>query len=96
MTLRKNLVPKLARGVRLQTLADGSVVLLVPEGIVRLAGSAPSIVELVDGIRSIEHIADALALRYDAPKETIEEDVVEILEGLSRKALVDLVEASRP
>jgi coenzyme PQQ biosynthesis protein PqqD len=95
MTARKELVPKLARGVRISRLQDGSVVLLVPEGVVKLAGSAPAIVELVDGIRNIETIADELAGRYDAAPGTIEDDVLEILEGLSRKALVDLAEASR-
>jgi pyrroloquinoline quinone biosynthesis protein D len=90
MTGRKEVVPKLARGVRISRLSDGSVVLLVPEGVVKLAGSAPAIVELVDGVRSIEQIVNALAGRYDAAPATIEEGVVEILEGLSNKALVDL------
>jgi pyrroloquinoline quinone biosynthesis protein D len=72
--------PAFARGVRLRREPDGSAVLLVPEGIVRLNAGAAAILELVDGRRSVAEIAAALeGGRYDAAPERIAADVRELI-----------------
>jgi pyrroloquinoline quinone biosynthesis protein D len=81
--------PKFARGVRFRRLADGSGVLLVPEGVVKLSESAASVAELVDGARSSADIAEALALDFDAPADTIAADVDILLRDFARKTWLD-------
>jgi pyrroloquinoline quinone biosynthesis protein D len=69
-------VPTFANGVRLRTERDGSALLLVPEGIVRLNGAAAATLALVDGRRSVAEIIAALAgARYDVDAERIDADV---------------------
>jgi coenzyme PQQ biosynthesis protein PqqD len=46
--------------------------------------------ELCDGTRSVGDIADLLASEYDAPAETIYEDVRELVADLRREAMLDL------
>lgn len=71
--------PCFARGVRFQRAADGSAVLLVPEGIATLTETAAAVAELIDGSRSEGDIVAALSERYDAPAATLEADVRELL-----------------
>jgi coenzyme PQQ biosynthesis protein PqqD len=81
-------VPRLARGVRFRRLGDGSGVLLVPEGVVKLSESAAGIAELVDGVRSHLEIATELASGFDAPVERILADVEDLLARLTGKTWV--------
>jgi pyrroloquinoline quinone biosynthesis protein D len=81
-------VPAFARGVRPRRLDDGKVVLLVPEGIVNLNPTAAATVELFDGTRSCAAIADELAGRFAAPRESIAADVGELAERLAARGWV--------
>ncbi|MBV9104098.1 MAG: pyrroloquinoline quinone biosynthesis peptide chaperone PqqD [Candidatus Eremiobacteraeota bacterium] len=82
-------VPAFERGVRLREEADGSAVLLVPEGVVRLNASAVAALRLLDGRRSIDDIVSALRESgYDAPEDHIAEDVRELFVRLRERRLV--------
>ena len=86
--------PRFAKGVRFRRLDDGKGVLLVPEGVVNLTVSASSIAELVDGTRTPDAIAAALANEFDAPRERIAADIDELLRRFAEKTWVDLGEGS--
>ncbi len=57
--------PKFGKGVRLRREPDGAVMLLVPEGMLELNGTAAAALELVDGNRTLQEIADAVVARFD-------------------------------
>ena len=81
--------PTFTRGVRLRREDDGTTMLLVPEGIVRLNASAAAALALVDGQRTLHDIAAELAQRsFDVPAETIESDVNALFERLRQRNLV--------
>ncbi len=69
---------RLARGIRLRREADGSVLMLVPEGIVTLNETAFAALELADGERSTAAISSTLAARFDAPDGALEADVSDL------------------
>lgn len=46
--------------------------------------------ELCDGTRTIAQIVDALAAEYEAPTEQLTQDVLELLETLRNRQLVEL------
>jgi pyrroloquinoline quinone biosynthesis protein D len=77
------------RGVRLRREADGSALLLVPEGIVRLNPSAAAAIGLIDGRRSIDEVVTELAQSsYDAPNERIADDVQALFDRLRARRFV--------
>ena len=76
---------RLARGIRLRREADGSVLMLIPEGIVTLNDTAYAALELADGERSITDIASVLAARFDAPDGALEADVAELFEEFAAR-----------
>jgi pyrroloquinoline quinone biosynthesis protein D len=79
--------PRLVDGARLQyDDVREEHLLLVPEGAVRLNETAAHVLELCDGERSLEEIADALSLRYAAAD--VGDDVREMLGGLRDHGLV--------
>ena len=82
--------PRYARGVRFRRLDDGSAVLLVPEGVVNLSDSAASIAELIDGTKTPQSIAEALATTYDAAPDVIAADVQALLEEFALKTWLEL------
>lgn len=47
--------------------------------------------ELCDGSREVSSVVEALYAEYDAPLETIKQDVVELLDDLAREQLVTFV-----
>jgi coenzyme PQQ biosynthesis protein PqqD len=55
-----------------------------------LNASASRVVELCDGTRTISAIIDALAETAPADRERIAADVVELLENLHARTLVEL------
>jgi len=81
-------VPGFAHGVRARRLDDGTVVLLVPEGIVNLNPTAAATVELFDGTRSCAAIAAELAARFAAPRESIAADVAGLADRLAARGWV--------
>jgi coenzyme PQQ biosynthesis protein PqqD len=68
----------------------GQIVLLQIEGgqYYALDDTGVSVWELCDGTRSVADIAAHLALEYDAPAETIEADVCELLQELAEEKLI--------
>jgi pyrroloquinoline quinone biosynthesis protein D len=84
-------VPTLPRGVKFRfDEARNRHVLLAPERAFGLDDAAVAVIELVDGRRTIDEIADILAARFDAPREVIASDIVEMLRDLAQKRVVDL------
>jgi pyrroloquinoline quinone biosynthesis protein D len=79
--------PRLVDGVRLQyDDVREEHVLLVPEGAVRLNETAAHVLELCDGRRSLEEIADTLSQRYSGAD--VAADVRELLGGMGERGLV--------
>lgn len=83
-------VPVLPRGVRrhFDRVRD-TPVLLGPERALMLDQTGDAILSAVDGARSLSAIAGHLAEVYNAPKNVIEGDVVEFLDGLAEQRLID-------
>jgi len=81
-------VPALARGVRIRTLDDGSSVLLIPEGIVKLNQTAAAALELVDGRRTIASIASVLRSRFASAAGSIDADVLELFARMNQQGWV--------
>ena len=83
-------VPRLPRGVRLRfDGARNAHVLLAPERAFDLAAIAASVLEMVDGQRSVGAIVDALAERFGEDRGVIEGDVVAMLDDLVTKRVVE-------
>jgi pyrroloquinoline quinone biosynthesis protein D len=81
--------PRLAPGCRWGTHGEQQVVLF-PEGMIRVQGTAQNILELCDGQRTVEEIVVTLSGRYGAGDPAkIAEDVSSFLEALQRKRIVD-------
>ena len=82
-------VPQLPRGVRMRfDEVCKAHVLLAPERAFDLDETAATVLELVDGHRSIKLIVDELAARFEADR-TIIEDVLEMLTELVGKRIVE-------
>ncbi len=79
--------PRLADGARLQyDDVREEHFLLIPEGAVRLNETAARVLELCDGERSPEQIADVLSERYSGAE--VSDDVRELLGGMAEHGLV--------
>ncbi|WP_394845671.1 pyrroloquinoline quinone biosynthesis peptide chaperone PqqD [Pendulispora brunnea] len=87
-------VPKLAKKARLRfDRHQGQHMLLYPERGLLLSASAAAIAERCDGTRTVAEIARQLAAMSEgASAERIEHDVVEFLEDLAGRGLLDLPE----
>lgn len=86
-----NATPAFNRGFRLRfdQVRDAWVV-LAPERLFLLDEPAVEVLKLVDGVSTVAMIVDALAARYDAPRETIATDVDAMLRDLSDKGAIRL------
>jgi coenzyme PQQ biosynthesis protein PqqD len=84
-------IPHLPRGVRVHhDTIRNTHVLLAPERAFDLDDVALEVLRLVDGQRSIREIANDLAARYDANRDVIEADIIEMLNGLASKRIIGL------
>jgi len=91
MTMEEGGRPRLLSGVR--TKYDGvrgNWVLLAPERAIRLDGIGAAILAETDGERTLGGILDALAARYDAPREQIAGDVVTFLASLRDRRMLEV------
>jgi pyrroloquinoline quinone biosynthesis protein D len=79
--------PRLAVGVRLHwdKVRDRHV-LLYPEGALTLNQTAVDVLELCDGVRSLDDIAGTLGERYSGAD--VREDVSELLQAIAERGLV--------
>jgi pyrroloquinoline quinone biosynthesis protein D len=82
-------IPSLATGVkfRFDRLRDAWIV-LAPERLFLPDEQAVEILKLVDGAQCLGAIIDALAVRFDAPRALIAEDVGTMLQDLADKGVV--------
>lgn len=82
-------IPKLPRGVRLHfDTVRNAHVLLAPERAFTVDATAVTVLQLVDGTRTIGAIAAMLAEQYKADADTIERDIATMLGGLVDKRVV--------
>jgi len=83
-------VPVLRRGFRFQwEPAQDCHVLLYPEGMVKLNGSAAAILAGVDGVRSVAAIVAGLRERFPEAGD-IETDILEFLEVARERFWIEL------
>ncbi len=75
--------------VRLQfNEARGQWIVQAPERVLMPDEIAVSILKLCDGKTSVEAIAETLAREYQAPRDVVEADVLEMLKDLAEKGIV--------
>ncbi len=63
-------------------------IVLAPERLFVPDEHAAEILKLIDGARTAAHIVDDLAARFDAPRATIEADVLEMLQDLVERGVL--------
>ena len=91
MTGEGTLVPAFNRGFRLRHDAVRDAwVILAPERLFLLDEPAVEVLRLVDGARSVPEIVDALAAKFNAPRETIAADTEAMLRDLVIKGAIRL------
>ena len=84
-------VPAFNRGFRLRHAAVRNAwVVLAPERLFLLDETGVEVLKLVDGVRSVPEIIDALAERCAAPREVIAVDVEAMLRDLADKGAIRL------
>jgi pyrroloquinoline quinone biosynthesis protein D len=83
-------VPRLKPHVRLQfNEARGQWIVQAPERVLMPDEIAITVLKRCDGQASVAAIAAELAREYDAPPEVVESDVIEMLQDLVEKGIVD-------
>lgn len=82
-------IPKLLRGHRLrEDKVRGRWVILAPERLFELDEIAVEVLKLVDGVRTLDAIVDALTAKFDAPREAIALDVSVMLTELQERQVI--------
>lgn len=89
--LTKETIFSLPKGVRMKhdEVRDRTI-LMAPERTLALDGTGISIIELVDGKRSVGDIVSTLAEKYNAPMQTIGNDVVAFLRDLLNRGYLEV------
>ena len=83
--------PRLTPKARLQPdRVTGELALLYPEGVLMLNPTGAAILELCDGQHTILEVATTLAEQYGVTPEEITPDVIEYLDRLHVKRLIEL------
>ncbi len=83
--------PRLRAGCRLSQTPQQGDVLLIPEGVLRLAGPGRKIVERCDGSRNVADIIRELQAEFASTDPArIESEVHIFLERLHQKGVVEL------
>ncbi len=78
--------PRLRPGCRFSEATGQEHVLLIPEGVLKLAGPARKILELCDGQNTLSQIVAALHSLYPtAPREQIERETASYLDRLRER-----------
>jgi pyrroloquinoline quinone biosynthesis protein D len=81
--------PRLAIGCRVRKVENGDV-LLLPEGILQLKGTAAEIIQLCNGERTVADILQAIkALYSSADPKQIEQEIGSFLNRLRERRAVD-------
>jgi len=93
INLTKDSVPRLLRGVMVKfDEVRERTVLLAPERTLALDGTGISIIEMVDGKKTVSEIVHELADTYDAEVQTIGNDVVAFLRDLINRGYLGLAD----
>ncbi len=82
--------PVFERGVRLRTEDDGTAMLLVPEGAIKLNASAAAALALVNGERTIDEIIGQLCARFEVADGRARDDVTALFERLRMRRMLVL------
>lgn len=83
--------PRLKRGVRLvHNESHGGWVLLAPEKIFKTDEIGAEILQRCNGVVTLENIVKDLAAKFAAPAEQIQSDVIELLQTLKSKQLLEI------
>jgi len=80
--------PRLGKGIKLRHDGDGSVMLLVPEGVLVLNHSAAAALELVDGERTLAEIVAAVAERFDVSATQAQDELAALFGRLEERGFV--------
>jgi pyrroloquinoline quinone biosynthesis protein D len=82
-------VPRLPRHIKLRfDEARQRWVLLAPERVLVPDEIAIEILQRCDGVATVAAIADTLAQKYQAPRDEVERDIIELLQNLADKGTV--------
>jgi pyrroloquinoline quinone biosynthesis protein D len=82
---------RLATRARVQTdKVSGKPALLYPEGVLLLNPTGAAIVALCDGTRTFPELVAVLAEQYNAPPDALANDVLEYLNRLRARGLLDI------
>jgi len=91
VTIERSAVPRLAAGVRLSKSSQQPRVLLLPERAFRLNPSSLEIIELCDGLHTVQQIAESLQAKYSKGEPSrITDDVLAYLAKLHEARAIDL------
>jgi pyrroloquinoline quinone biosynthesis protein D len=71
-----------------QDAARGGWTILAPERVFTPDEIAVAVLQLCDGARTVEAIAQELAIAYTAPVEEIRRDIIVLLQDLADKGVV--------
>lgn len=85
-------VLRLPRGVRLrEDPVRGKMVLLAPERAVAVDEIATAILKALDGVRSLDAIADDFADQFGAPKDEILKDMLVFAREFLNRRMLEIV-----
>lgn len=83
-------IPRLARGCRLYEDPAQGWVLLIPEGVLRLSGPGPRILQRCDGACTFADIVKQLRAEFGADDPRVEAETAVFLERLVARRIVVL------
>lgn len=82
--------PRLGIGCRVRKAENGDTVLLLPEGVLRLKGTAAEIIQLCDGERTVADILGAMQAQYPSPDpKQIAQEIESFLNRLLERRALD-------
>ena len=82
--------PRLAIGCRVRKVENEDSVLLLPEGVLRLKGTAAEIIQLCNGERTVADILQAMQVLYPSvDPQQIEREIESFLNRLLERRAVD-------
>jgi pyrroloquinoline quinone biosynthesis protein D len=83
-------VPRLPRHVKFRfDTTRQKWMLLAPERVLMPDEIAVEVLQLCDGIASVGAIADNLATKFSAPREVVGQDVIQMLQDLADKGVIE-------
>lgn len=89
VTITEASVPRLAPQIKLRfDEARKRWTLLAPERVLVPDEIAVEILKLCDGTATVAGISDTLAAKFEAPREDVSRDVIEMLQELANKGML--------